>query len=210
MRCCLVARPRTRPPAGPTRGEANAAFQSNFTGGFAIRTHNLKANGAPGGPAIPTPDSPDLSGRARPGVLRARLARHHAWRLQRAAPITVGGGPSVRARRCPAPDGAHRDQEVAAPGPKLLREPALGSDVRGRFSRRGRFRSAATRSKRPPPTASGSLHRLASSPAENGMRPGASTQDGRLSEVPALVVCGVSRACARHFDKSTLGSGCAG
>lgn len=57
MRCCLVARPRTRPPAGPTRGEANAAFQSNFTGGFAIRTHNLKANGAPGGPAIPTPDS---------------------------------------------------------------------------------------------------------------------------------------------------------
>ena len=45
------------PPAGPTRGEANAAFQSNFTGGFAIRTHNFEANGAPGGPAIPTPDS---------------------------------------------------------------------------------------------------------------------------------------------------------
>ncbi len=45
------------PLAGPTRGEANAAFQSNFTGGFAIRTHNLEANGAPGGPAIPTPDS---------------------------------------------------------------------------------------------------------------------------------------------------------
>ena len=45
------------PPAGPTRGEANAVFQSNFTGGFAIRTHNFEANGAPGGPAIPTPDS---------------------------------------------------------------------------------------------------------------------------------------------------------
>jgi hypothetical protein len=45
------------PPTGPTRGEANAAFQSNFTGGFAIRTHNPEANGAPGGPAIPTPDS---------------------------------------------------------------------------------------------------------------------------------------------------------
>jgi hypothetical protein len=45
------------PPAGPTRGEANAAFQSNFTGGFAIRTHNFEAQGAPGGPAIPTPDS---------------------------------------------------------------------------------------------------------------------------------------------------------
>jgi hypothetical protein len=45
------------PPAGPTRGEANAAFQANFTGGFAIRTHNFEANGAPGGPAIPTPDS---------------------------------------------------------------------------------------------------------------------------------------------------------
>ncbi|HWI00138.1 MAG TPA: hypothetical protein VNT27_07390 [Propionibacteriaceae bacterium] len=45
------------PPAGPTRGEANATFQSNFTGGFAIRTHNPEAHGAPGGPAIPTPDS---------------------------------------------------------------------------------------------------------------------------------------------------------
>jgi hypothetical protein len=45
------------PPAGPTRGEANAVFQSNFTGGFAIRTHNFEAQGAPGGPAIPTPDS---------------------------------------------------------------------------------------------------------------------------------------------------------
>jgi hypothetical protein len=45
------------PPAGPTRGEANAAFQSNFTGGFAIRTHSPEANGAPGGPAIPAPNS---------------------------------------------------------------------------------------------------------------------------------------------------------
>jgi hypothetical protein len=45
------------PPAGPTRGDANAVFQANFTGGFAIRTHNFEANGAPGGPAIPTPDS---------------------------------------------------------------------------------------------------------------------------------------------------------
>jgi hypothetical protein len=45
------------PSAGPTRGEANAVFQSNFTGGFAIRTHNPEAHGAPGGPAIPTPDS---------------------------------------------------------------------------------------------------------------------------------------------------------
>ena len=45
------------PPTGPTRGEANAAFQSFFTGGFAIRTHNFEANGAPGGPVIPTPDS---------------------------------------------------------------------------------------------------------------------------------------------------------
>ena len=45
------------PPAGPTRGEANAAFQSFFTGGIAIRTHNFEANGAPGGPVIPTPDS---------------------------------------------------------------------------------------------------------------------------------------------------------
>ena len=45
------------PPAGPTRGDANAVFQANFTGGFAIRTHNFEAKGAPGGPAIPTPDA---------------------------------------------------------------------------------------------------------------------------------------------------------
>jgi hypothetical protein len=45
-------------PAGsPTRGDARAAFQAFFTGGSAIRAHNPLADGAPGVPVDPPPDS---------------------------------------------------------------------------------------------------------------------------------------------------------
>jgi hypothetical protein len=47
-------------PHGQTRGEARAAFQAFFSGGFAIRTHNPLANGAPrqpGEPTFPAPES---------------------------------------------------------------------------------------------------------------------------------------------------------
>jgi hypothetical protein len=43
--------------SGPTRGDAEAVFQAFFTGGFAIRAHNPLANGAPGVPLDPPPDS---------------------------------------------------------------------------------------------------------------------------------------------------------
>jgi hypothetical protein len=110
------------PLAGPTRGEANAAFQSNFTGGFAIRTHNLEANGAPGGPAIPTPDS----ARIYPGEPNLECCAQ-GWHV-----ITLGVFNEVRQSLSTVDiQFAHRDQEVAAPVPRLLRESALGSDVRG-------------------------------------------------------------------------------
>jgi hypothetical protein len=74
------------PPTGPTRGEANAAFQSNFTGGFAIRTHNFEAKGASGGPAIPTPDS----ARIYPGEPDLEYCAQ-GWHV-----ITLGGFNEVR------------------------------------------------------------------------------------------------------------------
>jgi hypothetical protein len=44
-------------PGAPTRGDARAAFQAFFTGGSAIRAHNPLADGAPGRPVDPPPDS---------------------------------------------------------------------------------------------------------------------------------------------------------
>jgi hypothetical protein len=49
---------------GPTRGEAQAAFQAFFTGGSAIRAHNPMAEGGPGVPIDPPVDS----ARIYPGV----------------------------------------------------------------------------------------------------------------------------------------------
>jgi len=45
------------PPRPPTRGDAEAAFQAFFTGGSAIRAHNPLADGVPGVPVDPPPDS---------------------------------------------------------------------------------------------------------------------------------------------------------
>jgi hypothetical protein len=42
---------------GPTRGDAQAAFEAFFTGGFAIRAHNPLAHGAPGTPAVIPPNT---------------------------------------------------------------------------------------------------------------------------------------------------------
>ena len=44
-------------PGSPTQGDSRAAFQAFFTGGSAIRAHNPLANGAPGVPVDPPPDS---------------------------------------------------------------------------------------------------------------------------------------------------------
>jgi hypothetical protein len=44
-------------PGSPTRGDAQAAFQAFFTGGSALRAHNPLADGAPGLPVDPPPDS---------------------------------------------------------------------------------------------------------------------------------------------------------
>ena len=44
-------------PGPPTRGDAQAAFQAFVAGGSAIRVHNPAAEGAPGVPIDPPPDS---------------------------------------------------------------------------------------------------------------------------------------------------------
>jgi len=58
----LLAGAATAPASGATagsatRGDAEAAFQAFIAGGSAIRAHNPLANGAPGVPADPPPDS---------------------------------------------------------------------------------------------------------------------------------------------------------
>jgi hypothetical protein len=44
-------------PSAPTRGDAQAVFEASFTGGGSIRAHNPLAEGVPGVPIEPTPDS---------------------------------------------------------------------------------------------------------------------------------------------------------
>ena len=76
---------------------------------------------------------PDLSWGERPGVLRARLVRHHTRglrrpdapprRQQRGAPNTVRGGHSVRARQCPAPTERTAIKKLQHPFPDFSENP---------------------------------------------------------------------------------------
>jgi hypothetical protein len=56
-RCCSEARSRRQHPRLPNSRRGERCLPVDLHRRFAIRTHNPEANGAPGGPAIPTPDS---------------------------------------------------------------------------------------------------------------------------------------------------------